>query len=186
MEIPTPGDIREKRKDLGLTQSKLADGAGVSQPLVARIESGDVDPRLSTVKSIVEVFDKLESEEVYAEQLMSTKVKSISPDDTVHEAVEQMHESQYSQLPVIDNGIPVGSASDAQIAHHHSEVKDLPDTKMEDVMGDSFPTVSPETGLNTVERLLDHGNAVLVTEKGKVRGIITDADIAAYVGGERP
>ncbi len=53
MQLPTPEDLKKRRNELGLTQSDLAKRAGVSQPLIARIESGDVDPRLSTVRKIL-------------------------------------------------------------------------------------------------------------------------------------
>lgn len=182
MEVPTPEDLRQKRNELGLTQSELADRADVSQPLIARIENGDVDPRLSTVTRIVQVFDGFEAERVTAEDLMSTDVVSVSPDDTVGAAVDRMQESQFSQLPVVDDDVPVGAMSDAIVAHARSEVDDLPDAQVEDVMGESFPTVSPEEDLSTVSRLLDHASAVLVTRRGKVVGIISDADLAAYLG----
>ncbi|MDY6779333.1 MAG: helix-turn-helix domain-containing protein, partial [Halobacteria archaeon] len=60
MEVPTAEDLREKRRNLGVTQNELAEHAGVSQPLVARIENGDVDPRLSTVTRIVEALEHVE------------------------------------------------------------------------------------------------------------------------------
>jgi predicted transcriptional regulator len=185
MEIPTPDDLKEKRKELGMTQSKLADRAGVSQPLIARIENGDVDPRLSTVSRIVEVFETAEEDAVTAGDLMSGGVISVAPDDTVRDAVETMQDAQFSQLPVVDeDGVPVGSTSDAMVARARSETDDLPHTPVEDIMGESFPTVSPDSDLSTVSRLLDHSSAVLVTREGKVAGIITDADLAAHVGSD--
>ncbi len=33
MDLPTPQDLRERRNELGLTQSELAERADVSQPL---------------------------------------------------------------------------------------------------------------------------------------------------------
>ncbi len=57
MELPTPRDLRERRTALDLTQSELAERADVSQPLIARIEGGDVDPRLSTLRRIVEALN---------------------------------------------------------------------------------------------------------------------------------
>ncbi|HML25821.1 MAG TPA: helix-turn-helix domain-containing protein, partial [Methanomethylovorans sp.] len=62
MHLPTPDSIRQKRNELRLTQSELAKRAGVSQPLIARIEAGDVDPRLSTLKRIFNAFDESENE----------------------------------------------------------------------------------------------------------------------------
>lgn len=68
MEIPTGDSIRAARKDNGLTQSDLAERAGVSQPLIARIESENVDPTIDTLYSIVSALNdsssKLEQEEV--------------------------------------------------------------------------------------------------------------------------
>jgi len=46
MFLPTPEELKKRRTNLNLTQNELARLAGVSQPLIARIESGDVDPRL--------------------------------------------------------------------------------------------------------------------------------------------
>ncbi|MDY7081077.1 MAG: CBS domain-containing protein, partial [Halobacteria archaeon] len=172
------------RRELGLTQSQLAERAEVSQPLIARIENGDVDPRLSTVTRIVEVLERAEEEEVTAENLMTEDIVAVSPDDTVKQAVEKMQETQYSQLPVIESGVPVGSTTDALIAQAGSEVPDLPDKEVREVMDESFPTVAPDSDISTLSRLLDHSSAVLVTHQGKVVGIVSDADVAAYVGSE--
>lgn len=68
MEIPTGDNIRTARKDRGLTQSDIAERADVSQPLIARIESGDVDPTIDTLYSVVSALNdstsKLGEEEV--------------------------------------------------------------------------------------------------------------------------
>ena len=68
MELPTGDDIRTARKEKGLTQSELAERAGVSQPLIARIESDDVDPTIDTLYAVVSALNDsasgLEQEEV--------------------------------------------------------------------------------------------------------------------------
>ena len=38
MELPLPADLKKKRQELGFTQNELAMLAGVSQPMVAKIE----------------------------------------------------------------------------------------------------------------------------------------------------
>ncbi|MFC6734746.1 helix-turn-helix domain-containing protein [Halolamina salina] len=58
MVIPTGEEIRDVRKERGMTQSELADEAGVSQPLIARIENGDVDPTLESVHCIVTALNE--------------------------------------------------------------------------------------------------------------------------------
>lgn len=57
MQIPTGEDIRAARKNKGLTQSELAEQAGVSQPLIARIESNNVDPTIDTLYSVVSALN---------------------------------------------------------------------------------------------------------------------------------
>jgi predicted transcriptional regulator len=178
MELPTPQDLRERRNSLGLTQSALADDAGVSQPLIARIEGGDVDPRLSTLRRIVEALDEAEGSVVRAADLMHEEVISVAPDDAVSEAERKMEEAAYSQLPVIQAGVPVGSISHSDIIHAGSDVGNLP---VSEIMSESFPPVAPDASVDKVRNLLDHYKAVMVTEGGETIGIITEADIASQL-----
>ncbi|MFB6173419.1 MAG: CBS domain-containing protein [Halobacteriales archaeon] len=177
MDLPTSEDLRTRREELDLTQSELADLAGVSQPLIARIEGGDVDPRLSTLRDIVGALDEVAGGVVHAADLMNETVISVAPDDAVREAERTMEGEAYSQLPVIQNGIPVGSISHSDIIHADEAVQNLP---VSEVMSESFPHVSPETTVDEVRNLLDHYKAVMVTDAGRTVGIITEADVAAH------
>ena len=49
--------IQEIRKKLNLTQTELSKLAGVSQSLIAKLESGHIDPAYSKVKAIFEALD---------------------------------------------------------------------------------------------------------------------------------
>lgn len=178
MHLPTSQDLRERRTSLELTQSELADRAGVSQPLIARIEGGDVDPRLSTLRRIVDSLDEVAGDVVRANTLMHREVISVSPDDAVSESVRRMQQAGYSQLPVITNGVPVGSISDSDIVHAG---EDVGDHAVREIMSESFPTVSEDATLEEISSLLDHYKAVMVTSDGKTVGIITQADVAARV-----
>ncbi|WP_122090602.1 CBS domain-containing protein [Halalkalicoccus subterraneus] len=176
MNLPTPQDLRERRIDLELTQSTLAERAGVSQPLIARIEGGDVDPRLSTLRRIVEALDEAEGGIVRAEDLMNTDVIHVGPDDAIREAVKEMDEAAYSQLPVLQNGIPVGSISQGDLVGLDAEARDEP---VVEHMAESFPTVSGDATVDEISNLLQHYKAVMVTDTGETVGIITEADVAA-------
>jgi predicted transcriptional regulator len=179
MELPTPQDLRERRKALDLTQSTLAEMAGVSQPLIARIEGGDVDPRLSTLRRIVNALDEAEGSVVRAEDLMNEHVVSVSPDNSVRQARDEMLDEGFSQLPVIRDGTPVGIISNSDIRHVHEEnVGDLP---VADVMRESYSTVEREATLEEIDAYLDHNAAILVVESGQTVGIITEADLAAQL-----
>lgn len=174
MKLPTHKELKKKRKELGLTQSKLAEKAGVSQPLIARIEANDVDPRLSTVRKLIQVFDQVEGKKIQAKELMTKEIVSVSPNTKIEKAVQKMRESGISQLPVLDSNVPVGSVSDSLIARGQVDGK----SKINKVMGESFPSVSPDSDISTIITLLENNDAVIVVKEGKVKGIITDADVA--------
>ena len=178
MELPTPQDLRERRTALGLTQSSLAESAGVSQPLIARIEGGDVDPRLSTLRRIVNALDEAEGEVVRAADLMHEEVVSVAPDDAVREAIETMKVEAYSQLPVLQNGIPVGSISQSDVIQAGEDVGEYP---VSELMSESFPTVATDSTVDEIRNLLEHYKAIMVTAGGETVGIITEADIAAQL-----
>lgn len=179
MQIPSPDELRQKRNDLGLTQSDLAKRAGVSQPLIARIEAGDVDPRLSTLKKIIDVFNDIEKEDIYLRDIMNMDLISVSPDENIDKAVNIMEKYNISQIPVILNGISVGSISEEMIVRSMADKKTSVVSHMliGDIMGDSFPTLSPKTDVKTASYMLEKHPAVLVLEKGHVIGVVTKYDI---------
>ncbi|MCD4822242.1 MAG: CBS domain-containing protein [Methanococcoides sp.] len=185
MQLPTPERLRQKRLDLTLTQSEIAKRAGVSQPLIARIESGDVDPRLSTLRKIFTAFEEVEKEKVLARDIMHTLVIFVSSDDSVESAVHLMEENGFSQVPVIDQGVPLGSISEDTIIKVMTERKasDISQMRIKDIMGDAFPTVSPTTELNEISHLLERNPAVLVIEKGVTTGFVTKHDVIKLLHG---
>lgn len=179
MDLPTPADLREQRKALGLTQSELAERADVSQPLIARIEGGDVDPRLSTLRRIVSALQEAESAVRHAEDIMHEGVVTVAPDNSVREAINQMINEGYSQLPVTRDQRPQGIVSNTDIRQLESE--DAGSLPVAEVMRESFTTVEPEATLDEVNAHLNHQDAVLVVRDGRLIGIITEADVAAHI-----
>lgn len=178
-DLPTPADLKERRTDLELTQSELAGRADVSQPLIARIEGGDVDPRLSTLRRIVNALDEAESAVRHADDIMHEGVISIAPDDSVREAIDVMVKEGYSQLPVVRDGRPQGIISNSDIRRLDSEnAAELP---VADAMREAITTVEPDATLDEVNAHLNHQGAVMVVEDGQLRGIITEADVAAHI-----
>ena len=185
MSLPTPDDIKKLRLELSLTQHELASRAGVSQPLIARIESGDVDSRLSTLRKIFNAFDAARKEKVLVSGIMHSPVIHTSSGDSIEDAARIMEKHGFSQMPVIDNGVPVGSISSDQIVSSMTDqdIKKVSHLHVRDIMGDSFPTVSPTTDANTVSRILEKNPAVLVLEAGKVVGVMTKHDIMKMLRG---
>jgi len=184
MQIPTPEDLKKKRIELGLTQSDLARRAGVSQPLIARIEMDDVDPRLSTVAKILTAFDEVKKEQqIVAKDIISFPVIHAHPAQPLEEAIMIMNSKGISQLPVIENGVPLGSLSEGAVVKTIAVKKSLAGMKVSDLMEESFPTVPQTASVLTVSHILERSPAVLVMEKGVVTGVITKSDIMKIVNG---
>lgn len=179
MDLPTPDDLRERRTELELTQSELAERADVSQPLIARIEGGDVDPRLSTLRRIVNALEEAEGGILRAADLMHSPVVSVSPDDSVHETKELMDKRGYSQVPVLRDGMPQGLIGNNDIRQRTGE--NVGEHPVADVMHESIALVEPSATIDEIDAYLNHNAAVLVVESGETVGIITEADIAAHV-----
>ncbi|MBS1263973.1 MAG: Zinc metalloprotease [Methanonatronarchaeales archaeon] len=178
MELLSPGELRQRRERLGLTQAELAERAGVSQPLIARVESGSLDPSMSTYTRVLEALHETERVQVEARDLMHTPVLSVSPRDSVRKAVELMRDRGFSQLPVIDEDVPVGSISESDVVHEMSvEGRAITERSVRDLMDEGFPTISPSTGIDTVSRILEHESALMVVERGAVVGVVTNADV---------
>jgi predicted transcriptional regulator len=179
--LPSLEKIARKRKMLDLTQKKLADLSGVSQSLIAKLESGKTDPSYTKVKAIIDVLNQLEMKmEVHAREIVHSKVISVQKSDKVSKAVRLMMEHGYSQLPVFDGEHAVGSISEKTILSQVSAGRDLSQISVlfvEEVMNEAFPQVGEDAPLSLISGLLQVYPAVLVSKKGKVTGIVTKADL---------
>ena len=178
IEIPSKEDLKRLREAARLTQKSLAERAGVSQSLIARIESGSVDPRLSTLKKILDVLLERKRE---AGAFMRSPVLQVDTSDTVRGVVNLMERYGISQLPVLNQGTLVGSVDEATLLKVLSKSKS-PSTLFDDSIGKFMgvppPTVSATTPMKSVLALLRDKPAVLVMDgRGRPEGIITKIDV---------
>jgi len=171
--------IAEARRKLGLTQHNLAKLSGVSQSLIAKVESGKIDPAYSKAVRMIEALERQKAaSEKTARELMHTGVQTVSAGESLHAAAQKMRKLSISQMPVADGKQAVGSISEQTIvAHFSSEPKRMASLKVGEVMDDAYPSALPSTPLSAIAALLQHYPAVLVMEKGKIAGIITKADL---------
>lgn len=180
MSLPTPFELKRKRIELGLTQADLAKAAGLSQGLIARIESGKVDPRLSTLRKIVNIIETAKKSIQRAKDVMTRQIFTVKPDATISHAIKIMQDNGISQLPVTDKGTPIGLVTEASLLKEIERAKDPPAIKrlsVSSVMEDLPPILAPSADLRTVLPILELNPVVLVSEKGKLVGIITTSNI---------
>jgi len=170
-------EIKKIRKSLGLTQTELAKKANVSQSLIAKIESEKIDPTFTKTKKIFETLDYLQNkEEIKANELMNAKIISIGPSENIKESVNKMKKYGISQMPVLDGQNVVGLVSESTLLDALMSKKS---SKIEEIMEESPPTVSKTASIKVVSSLLRHYPVVLVSDSGKLAGLITKADLLA-------
>jgi predicted transcriptional regulator len=183
--FPTLEEIAKKRRQLGLKQTELAKLAGVSQSLIAKLESGKIDSSYTKVKTIFDALDRLEAKtKIQEEKVVPNKVISVQKDEPVSKVVNLMKDHGYSQIPVFNGKQSVGSISEKTILRQILAGNDLAKISKlhtEDVMEEAFPQVSEDAPLSLISSLLQTYSAVLVAKKGNIMGIITKADLLRMV-----
>jgi predicted transcriptional regulator len=170
--------MRQLREETGLSQAELARLAKVSQAHIAKIEGEKVDPRLSTVNRILFILrTRKSSSKTKCSEIMHRHVVSAGPDDPVGKAIKTMHRMGISQMPVMHGSVQIGSIGETTIMRNFDRnVKRL---RVRDVIDRPFPVVDVDDTIEMLPQLLDAHGAVLVSEKGRIKGIITKSDLLA-------
>ncbi len=176
-------EIGRMRKKHNLNQKELAEMAGVSQSLIAKIEAGKIEPSFSNAKKIFSALEELrEKAELKAKELMNRKVSFAETGDKVKEIIQIMKKKGISQIPVMALGKVCGLVTEgdilAKIAEHPEKINSL---KAEEVMEEVPPIVSVNTGQKTLLELLKNNQIVLVMEKGEIVGIISKSDLLGKI-----
>ncbi len=166
--------IKGLRKERGLSQTELAKLAGISQAHVAKIESEKVDPRLSTVNRILSVLSSFEKQTTCSD-IMTRSIVSVKPKAPVKKVISIMRSHGISQIPVFDKGNQVGSVRETTLLQNME--KNLDDIEAKDIVDKPFPVVDSKDPVDILPPLLDVHPAVLVSESGKICGIITKSDL---------
>ncbi|MFO0866073.1 MAG: cystathionine beta-synthase [Gemmataceae bacterium] len=111
---------------------------------------------------------------------------TIGPDATAADAIEMMQTSGISQLPVLDQGKPVGSVQEvtlARVLHDHGDPHHV---TVSEIMARPLPTLDVGTHLDEAYRMLLSGHTgVLAMEKSQVAGIVTRMDLIGYWKGDQ-
>lgn len=186
MRFPPASDIRKRRKMLDITQSELAAASGISQSTITKVEQGKISASYNTVVKLFETLDQMgdRKKEIPIMDIATRDIVSVQEDSGVPEALEILKETGFSQMPVFRGESSVGSISEKVILKLISSGKSMDQLsrmRVSDVMEDSFPTISENTSMEGLSSMLNTSNAVLITRKGKIIGMITRADVLKLV-----
>lgn len=156
-------------------------GGGHSKAASASIKNGNYLEILDTLKNLITETLK---PSIYAKDIMSSPVKTISPDTRIEEAAKIMLRYGHTGLPVVKDGEVIGiiSRRDVDKAVHHG----LGHAPVKGFMSKNVVTISKETSLEEIQNTminLDVGR-LPVLEDGKLIGIVSRTDVLNYLHGE--
>lgn len=171
---------------MDITQAELAAASGVSQSTITKIEKCRISASYDTVVRLFETLDAMaeKQKEINLMDIASKNIVSVQDNCSVHEATDILRETGFSQIPVFKGDSPVGSISERDILRSigpNMSLEQLSKKKVSEIMEDSFPTVPETASIDTVSGMLRSSNAVLVTRRGKIVGMITNADLLKLV-----
>ena len=102
---------------------------------------------------------------------------SVTPTNTVAEALEKMDDLGLTQMPVLEEGRAIGSLRENRVLAKVVRNRELLNSPVSEVMEASFPTLDVDASSSEVARRLQTSAAVLVEEYGRIIGIITRHDV---------
>jgi cystathionine beta-synthase len=107
---------------------------------------------------------------------------STVPGALVRQALGLMRLHDVSQLPVMDGERCVGSVTEYQLTTRGLESTRFLDATVGEIMDEPFPTVDAAQAVDAVTKLLSKTSpALLVTEGGRMAGIVTRSDVLQFV-----
>ena len=183
--VPDLKEIRRRRERLGISQHKLAKDLRISQSTVAKIESGKINPTYKLVERIFSHLSSLHSVGMgTVGEVASKPVLAVREGTSVAEAVKTLQKHGFKQLPVLNGNHNLGSLSERGISRRILETKrpeSLLRKSVRTVMEEALPTLPEDVAVEVIIPLLQRTQAVLTSKKGRITGIVTNADLLKLI-----
>lgn len=156
-------------------------GGGHRQAGSALVREGD---RFDIYQTIKESLQEMLMPAIVARDIMSSPVKTISPDTTIKEAGDLMYRYGHSGYPIVEKDELVGliTRRDLDKANHHG----LGHAPVKAYMSTNIITITPEDTLEEIQQtVIDHNVGRLpVIENGELVGILTRTNIIEAIHSE--
>jgi len=174
--FPEISAIKSRRRKLGLTQKELSKLSETSQSLIAKLENNKINASYFTIKNIFKTLeDKERKTEKKCYEVMSKNIIYGKYNYSVEKIKDLMKKYDISQIPILKAGKQVGNISEKIILDNLN--KNLKRTKAKEIMDEPLPIIRDDTPCSAIIPLLKTSDAILLTKKSKISGIITKADL---------
>ena len=109
------------------------------------------------------------------------QVISVKENDTVLIAYNRMRNSDFSQLPVLENDKLVGTISEDDILNYCAENKDGFNQSIDKAMSNNLHKIDCRASVDDLSLVLSKDNFAMIMEDETFIGIVTKVDLLAYL-----
>jgi predicted transcriptional regulator len=109
------------------------------------------------------------------------KLLSISSDATVEHALQLMQEYEISEMPVIDNGISVGTLRENKLMAKVIADRSVLSALVKQVQEEPMPILDATEDVQSAINLLKTHHAILVSDYGSLSGVLSRHDIIDFI-----
>ncbi len=175
--LPELDSIKKLRLKLDISQKDLAKRCNISASMLNQIERGGAKPSYDTAKRIFEVLESEEfRDQKKAGDICTRNIATLSPTDRVGDAISLLKKHGISQIPIMSRNTCVGLITSDDITNQLEDNSFDMNTRLSRIPRSPPPIVSVDHPANKLRIHLSISKCVLVSEKGKIIGIITSED----------
>ena len=109
------------------------------------------------------------------------QIVSVKENDTVLIAYNRMRNSDFSQLPVLDNDKLIGTINENDILNYCGENKDGFSHSINRAMSDNLHKIDCKSSIDDLSSLLNKDSFAMIMEGETFIGIVTKVDLLAYL-----
>jgi cystathionine beta-synthase len=109
------------------------------------------------------------------------EIITASPTDRVRDVIARMKAHGISQLPVVDGGKLLGAVAEVDMLRYLVSGEHSLDSALGGLVESDYATVSPRTSIENLQGTLQGARMAIVTDDGKIVGVVTKIDLIDYL-----
>jgi cystathionine beta-synthase len=111
----------------------------------------------------------------------SDEIITAHPTDRVRDVIARMKAHGISQLPVVEDDRLLGAVAEVDLLRYLVSGEHSLDSSVGPLAESDYATVSPRTSIENLQGLLNNARMAIVTDEGRIVGVVTKIDLIDYL-----